>query len=149
MAGRWVKGQSGNPKGGASSRTLAATYRAMLAESANDIFQVLIKQALAGDTSAAKLIIERVLPPLRPVDQINPFDIGEGTVKDRLKRVSLAIGQGDLSIGDGLRLMKILEMELWVRGGYTQTLNIKELSEEELTRMLLTIKEEEEVTDET
>jgi len=39
---------------------------------------MLVKQALDGDVGAAKLLLDRVLPPLRPVDEPITLLLGDG-----------------------------------------------------------------------
>ncbi len=63
--GTFSKGSSGNPKGRPKAETVA--LRKQLAPQAEAIIRQVIDQALAGDLVAAKLILDRILPPLKPV----------------------------------------------------------------------------------
>lgn len=60
--GTFAKGTSGNPKGRPKSEIIA--LRKQIAPQAEAIIQQVIDQALAGDLTAAKIILDRVLPPL-------------------------------------------------------------------------------------
>jgi len=60
------KGQSGNPAGRRPGTGHVARLRATLAKDIPEILTALVEAAKQGDTPSAKLILERVLPPLRP-----------------------------------------------------------------------------------
>jgi len=69
MGSRFTKGVSGNPNGrpkGAIGKT--TKLRLQLQKSVPAILDKLVEAALNGDIAAAKLILERALPALRPVD---------------------------------------------------------------------------------
>lgn len=61
----WKKGQSGNPKGRRADSIIART-RARIARNLPAIVDKLAELALAGDVGAAKLLLERVVPVMRP-----------------------------------------------------------------------------------
>lgn len=62
--GTFSLGTSGNPTGRPKSAN--AELRKRLAEDGEKIVQSVIDQALEGDLTAAKMILDRILPPLRP-----------------------------------------------------------------------------------
>lgn len=59
------KGKSGNPDGRPKG-TQTGMSRKAIAEAAPDIIATLITQAKNGDTQAAKALLDKVLPNLRP-----------------------------------------------------------------------------------
>jgi len=61
--GQFPPGTSGNPKG--RPKTEHAALRKRLAADADDIIRNVIHQAKEGDLAAAKIILDRILPPLR------------------------------------------------------------------------------------
>jgi hypothetical protein len=61
--GRFPPGASGNPTG--RPKTESAALRAELAEHGEDIAKVVLDAALAGDLQAAKLVLDRISPPLK------------------------------------------------------------------------------------
>ena len=64
---KWQKGQSGNPAGRApGSHNPSTVLRLAIAEQVPAIIDTLVEAAKAGDVSAAKLLLSRVLPPLKP-----------------------------------------------------------------------------------
>ena len=63
--GTFSKGISGNPKGRPRSEIVA--LRKQISPQAEAIIQQVIDQALAGDLTAAKIVLDRILPPLKSV----------------------------------------------------------------------------------
>ncbi|MDP1667091.1 MAG: DUF5681 domain-containing protein [Methylobacter sp.] len=59
-------GVSGNPKGKPKDKTPATLLRKSIAEAMPDIILTLIEQAKAGDVAAAKCLLDRVCPTLKP-----------------------------------------------------------------------------------
>ena len=62
-SGRFSPGTSGNPNG--RPRTESAALRAQLAEHGPAIAAVVVEAAIGGDLHAAKLVLDRISPPLR------------------------------------------------------------------------------------
>lgn len=62
--GTFLKGVSGNPLG--RPRSESAALRLKLTGQGEEIANVVIQAALAGDMQAAKIILERLCPPLKP-----------------------------------------------------------------------------------
>lgn len=66
---KWQKGCSGNPAGRPRGiRNSASVIRAQLLADCPDIIAVMTERAKAGDAAAAKLLLDRCLPALRPGD---------------------------------------------------------------------------------
>ena len=61
--GRFTPGTSGNPQGRPKSETVA--LRQCLADGAADVVTAILKAAKAGDMQAAKIVLDRLLPPLK------------------------------------------------------------------------------------
>jgi len=63
---KFKPGQSGNPKGREPGATPATKLRKAIADAMPEILAQLVEQAKAGDVAAAKVLIDRVCPPLKP-----------------------------------------------------------------------------------
>lgn len=75
----FVKGQSGNPAGRKiGTLTKQDKLRLQIAAGVPSIIDAMIEQAKAGDTAAAKLLLDRTLPTLRPTDTPAPLPLGTG-----------------------------------------------------------------------
>lgn len=77
--GTFAPGSSGNPQGRKPGSGKAAALRQSIEASVPEILEALTKQALAGDSQAARLLLERALPPLRPEERPAELDIDAST----------------------------------------------------------------------
>jgi hypothetical protein len=72
-------GTSGNPRGRKpGTLTNAGKLREAIAKDVPEILEALALAAKAGDTAAAKLLLDRVLPTMKPVDAPAPVALGDG-----------------------------------------------------------------------
>ena len=71
----WKPGQSGNPVGKKPGTGKIDKLRAVLAKELPSVLEALVAQAKAGDTGAIKLVLERTVPALRPVDAATPLNL--------------------------------------------------------------------------
>ena len=101
----WKPGQSGNPKGRPTGTGEVAKLRAAIAASVPAILQSLTDAAIAGDVQAAKVLLERVLPALKPAEQAQAVNIPEGTLTDKGRAVLDAVATGGLAPGQGAALL--------------------------------------------
>jgi hypothetical protein len=96
-AGRFAPGNKiapGRPPG----RGPVAELRATLATDLDKIIDTLRTQALAGDAQAIRIILDRVLPALRPVEMPTALDLpADGTLADQARAVVRAAADGDLA----------------------------------------------------
>jgi hypothetical protein len=63
---KFKPGQSGNPKGRTKNKTPATLFRKSIAEAMPEIIITLIEQAKLGDVQAAKALLDKVCPSLKP-----------------------------------------------------------------------------------
>ena len=60
-------GQSGNPKGRVKGKPLLVTeLRTAIEAKSDEIFQAVINAAINGDMAAAKILIDKICPSLKP-----------------------------------------------------------------------------------
>jgi hypothetical protein len=72
------------------------------------IVEKLIESALAGDTQASRLLIERCIPALRPTDAPTGFDLPQGNSMLRANAIFAQMACGRLSIADGAAMINAL-----------------------------------------
>lgn len=109
----WKKGQSGNPAGKRPGSRNKATQMvlALMEDGAKEITQAVIEAARNGDLSAARLVLERLAPPMRerPVSLDLPeISTAEG-ISQAQQTILQAVGCGDLTPGEGNTLAGIVE----------------------------------------
>lgn len=71
--GQFRAGQSGNPAG--RPRSESAALRQQIAGHAGEILQTILKAAFNGDMAAARMLLDRLVPPLRPQTESVPIPI--------------------------------------------------------------------------
>jgi hypothetical protein len=109
----WKKGQSGNPAGrprGARNKATLMVLR-LMERDAEEIAQAVIKAARTGDLAAAKLVLERLAPPLRerPISiELPDTSTTEGVSKAQQVIIE-AVGRGELLPGEGNTLAALVE----------------------------------------
>ena len=93
----WKPGQSGNPAGKKPGNGKIDKLRAALAKELPEVLAALVAQAKAGDIGAIKLILERTVPALRPVDAASPLNLpAAGGLAEQGRAVLAALAVGHL-----------------------------------------------------
>ena len=107
--GRWRAGESGNPKGKTPGSGELQKLRAALAADIPEILAGLVLAAKGGDVQAARLILERILPPVKPIEQAVALQLPEGgTLTAKASGVLSAAAAGDLAPGQAAQLIAAL-----------------------------------------
>jgi hypothetical protein len=104
---RWLKGQSGNPKGRPPGRPDARTRmnRALL-DDAPAIARVVVDAALEGDLQAASLVLSRCAPALRPEAQPVQFEFDPtASTVEQIETVLAAVAGGAVPVDLGRQLI--------------------------------------------
>ncbi len=107
-------GQSGNPagkpKGARHKATLLA--QALLEGEAEALARKAVDLALAGDTVALRLCLERLVPPIkeRAVNAALPDILVPGDVVKAMAAVLAQVAKGKLTPGEGQELARIIEV---------------------------------------
>lgn len=98
----WKQGQSGNlegrPPGGKDKRT---ALRALLEPHAEDLVAKAIELAKSGDTTALRLCLERLCPPLRAQDERVELPGFPATVSEQGAAVLRGVAAGEISSDQG------------------------------------------------
>lgn len=113
QAGRFQKGQSGNPAGkpkGARHKTTLA-MEALLDGEAEKLTRMAIATALAGDTVALRLCFDRILPPRkdRPISFALPKIESAGDAVNAVAAILRAVADGQVTPGEGGEAARLIE----------------------------------------
>lgn len=120
--GRWKAGESGNPNGRPPGTGEVAKLRASIAKHVPEIIGQLMGAAKGGDVQAARLLLERVLPPTKPTELAVPLALPDGSLTDQGRAVLSAVSMGDLAPGQGAQLLAAI-------GALARVAEIDELTE--------------------
>jgi hypothetical protein len=143
QAGGFQKGQSGNPRGrpmgSRNNATLAC--EALLEGQAQALTQKAVEMALAGDTVALKLCLERIYPARkdRPVRFALPPITGARDAADIAAAVAEAVAAGHLTPSEAAELGKVIE--IYVKAYQTAELDdrvarVEQMTDAELLRII-------------
>ena len=107
---KYVPGQSGNPTGKPRGALgLPGKLRLALAQEAQGILDAMIQAAKQGDTTAAGLILSRVIPPLRPNHgPVNLPGLADASPNEQLRQVIAATASGEIAPDVAVALVTML-----------------------------------------
>lgn len=109
----WKKGQSGNPTGKQKGQPDWRTHlRGMFESNSTKLVQVVIDKALEGDMTALKLCLERVLPALKPVDDIRVIFPSKATMVEQLQALKTAVCEGRLPATEAGAMVRLSALEI-------------------------------------
>lgn len=126
--GTFAPGASGNP-GGRSGKN--KELREQLAQNAGDVAEVVMKAALGGDLQACRLVLERVVPALKPVAGTITFALDDTDLPTAARSILAAIASGSIPADQGKLLLDGV-------AGLSRVIEVAELQREmdELRSML-------------
>ena len=116
-ANGWKPGQSGNPAGRKPGTGEVARLRAAIAVHVPALIETLIERALSGDVGAARLLLERVIAPLKASEETAALALPDGTLTEQGRAVLGAVAVGDLAPGQGAALLASLGTLAKIREG--------------------------------
>ena len=112
--GRWRPGESGNPAGrprGLKNKTTLAA-EALLEGEAEALTRKAVELALAGDVTALRLCLDRIVPARR--DRYVTFDLPPlTTAADAVTAaaaITTAVASGDLTPSEAAEIAKVVDM---------------------------------------
>ena len=106
--GRFAPGNKLSP-GRPPGRGPVAEMRVKLATDLDKIIDTLKAQALAGDAQAIRIILDRVLPALRPVEMPTTLTLpADGTLAEQARAVVQAAADGDLAPAQAAQIVTAL-----------------------------------------
>lgn len=103
---KFQPGQSGNPKGRTPGSGEIGKLRAAISRHVPAIIDKQVELAKAGDAQAARLLLERVLPPVKAAEQPVSISLpGDASLAEQGRAVLIAAGAGQLAPGQAAQLL--------------------------------------------
>ena len=99
------KGQSGTPIGRRSGQTPASKLRKAIGKHGDELVQILLSNARNGDVQAAKVLIDKLIPNLKPQSQPVKLPIDGDTLSDQGSQVLGLMANGLLPVEDASGLL--------------------------------------------
>lgn len=107
--GKWKAGESGNPNGRPPGVGEVTKLRDSIAAHLPAIIMQLVTKAKDGDSQAARLLLERVLPPMKAIEQPTTLILpDDGTLTAKAAAVLTAAAAGILAPGQAAQLITAL-----------------------------------------
>jgi len=103
--GHWLPGASGNPAGRPAGSGHVARLRAELAQELPGILESLIRQAKGGDVAAIRVVLDRVIPPLKAVDAPLSLELPEGGFTTQGRAIVASAASGEVSAQEAAQLI--------------------------------------------
>jgi hypothetical protein len=119
--GKFVKGNKASP-GRPPGRGKVAELREKLAQDVDAVIGIVREQALAGDPQAIRIVLDRLLPTLRPVEQPTPMNLPNGNLALQAHSVMQAVADGDVAPSQAAQIINAL-------GGVAKIIETTELLE--------------------
>lgn len=105
--GKFVKGNKASP-GRPPGRSKVAELRDKLAQDVDAVISIVREQALAGDPQAIRILLDRLVPSLRPVELPTPLDLPEGNLAHQAHAVVQAVANGDIAPSQAAQIITAL-----------------------------------------
>ena len=119
-SGRWQPGRSGNPAGRKPGTGSIQQLRVQIEFLIPEIIQKLATKAREGDIGAARLLLERVVPALKPVEAPQTLQIAKGDLSTQAKSIVALASAGEVSLAQASQL-------LWALSAVAKLIEVDEL----------------------
>ena len=104
---KFIPGQSGNPNGRPRGTGVVAKLREAIQGDIPDVIQSVVEAAKSGDMTAAKILLDRVVPSLKPVDA--PVVLNQAAeLSSSGREVLQLLSDGQLGIDQAQRILRAL-----------------------------------------
>ena len=103
--GRWKAGISGNPAGRTPGSGQLQKLRDAIAKDVPEILASLVDAAKGGNINAARLILDRVLPPLKAIELAVALQLPEGTLTAKAGALLDAAALGQVTPAQAAQLI--------------------------------------------
>jgi len=119
-SGRWRPGQSGNPAGRRPGSGSVQQLRHGIEEFIPEIIKTLTEKAKSGDIGAARLLLERVIPPLKPAEASRAHQIEGDDLTTQARSIVALAASGEVSVPHAAQFITAL-------GALTKLIEVDEL----------------------
>jgi hypothetical protein len=136
MTTKFQKGKSGNPKGkppGAKDKR--TEMRELLKPHATELINKVVSMAIAGDTTALRICLDRIIPPVKAVAEPVNVTLPKGSnLADQGTAIFQAAASGKISTDEASSLMSILAGQVRIVEATNLDERIKALEEQLLKK---------------
>jgi hypothetical protein len=105
----FVKGTSGNPSGRPRGETARGALQRQVAQAMPAVIAKLVQLAVDGDVQAAKLLLDRLIAPVRAIDEPVKLQLPEDHA-GRGEAIVEAVAAGRLTPSQAATLMQVLDV---------------------------------------
>lgn len=105
---KYTKGSSGNPAGRPKGTTTSTKIRKLIESQSNEIIDAVIESAKQGDMTAARILIDRICPTLKPQDMPVKLPGLIGTLSEQGAAIIKAMSTGSLTPSEAQTLLTAL-----------------------------------------
>ena len=106
---QFKKGQSGNKAGRPVGSGISGQIRKAIANKAPEIIDVLIGQALAGDTQSGLALLNKITPNLKAANESVEFNLDTSKgLTGTGEQILQSIADGNIALGSGTQILSSL-----------------------------------------
>jgi hypothetical protein len=106
--GKWQPGRSGNPGGRKPGSGQIGKLRAAIEKDVPEILVSLATAAKAGDVGAARLLLERAIPALKPSEEVVRLTLVGESLAEKGHAALAAIADGQIAPSQGATVLTAL-----------------------------------------